>query len=193
MHKLEIRRQIAHMIYGPVIVALHHYHLITMPILAGMIIGGAGMSILIKKRRMNPIRWVLSHFERDHHMENFPGRGILFFTIGAFLTLLLFEVKLAYAGILILSAGDAISNLVGKHFGRIKTKLNPNKYVEGTLVGILVSIPIAYLFVPNIAAAIAASCIAMFLEMPNIRIFNFEIDDNLLIPLGASFTLSLFV
>ncbi|MCK5600265.1 hypothetical protein KAR91_00160 [Candidatus Pacearchaeota archaeon] len=158
----------------------------------GMIIGGIGMSMMIKKRRMSPVRWVLSHFERDHHMENFPGRGILFFTIGAFLALLLFETEIAYAGILILSAGDAISNLVGKYYGKTKTKLNPNKYIEGTIVGILVSIPIAYWFVPSIAAAISASCIAMFLEMPNIRIFNFEIDDNLLIPIGASFTLSLF-
>ena len=102
-------------------------------------------------------------------MENFPGRGILFFTIGSFLTLLLFEQHLAYAGILILSFGDAVSNLVGRHYGKIKTKLNPNKYIEGTFVGILVSIPIAYIFVPNIAAAIAASSIAMFLEMPNIH------------------------
>lgn len=142
---------------------------------------------------MNPVRWILSHFERDHHMENFPGRGILFFTIGAFLVLLLFPTHIAYAGIMILSFGDAASNLVGRHFGKIKTRLNPNKYIEGTMVGILVSIPIAYFFVPNIYAAIAASSIAMFLEMPNISLFNFEIDDNLLIPIGASFTLSLFV
>jgi dolichol kinase len=57
---------------------------------------------------------------------------------------------------------------------------------------VLISIPIAYFFVPNIAAAIAASCIAMFLEMPLIKVGPFEIDDNLVIPLGASFTLSLF-
>lgn len=151
------------------------------------------MSVMIKREKLSLFRRVLSLFERDHHMENFPGRGILFFTIGSFLTLLIFEQHLAYAGILILSFGDAVSNLVGRHYGKIKTKLNPNKYIEGTFVGILISIPIAYIFVPNIAAAISASSIAMFLEMPNIRIFNFEIDDNLLIPIGASFTLSLFV
>jgi len=193
MHKLEIRRQVIHILYGPAIILLYHYNLITLPILLGMIVGGAGMSLMVKKKRMSPIRWVLSHFERDHHMESFPGRGMLFFTIGAFLALLLFSQRIAYAGILILSFGDATSNLIGKYFGRIKTKLNPDKYIEGTLFGVLVSIPIAYYFVPNLWAALAASCIAMFLEMPNIRLFNFEIDDNLLIPLGASFTLSLFV
>lgn len=136
---------------------------------------------------------LLSFFERDHHMENFPGRGILFFTIGAFLCLLLFDKPVAYAGIMILSIGDAVSNLVGRHFGRIKSRLNPKKYVEGTLLGILVSIPIAYYFVPNMLGATVAAIVAMFLEMPSIRIFKFEIDDNLIIPIAASFTLSLFV
>ena len=193
MHLKEIRRQLIHILYGPILVLLHYYGFLTLEILFGVIIGGSIMSFMVKKKRMNPVRWLLSHFERDHHMENFPGRGVLFFTIGAFLVLLLFEKELAYAGILMLSIGDAASNIIGRHFGKIKTKLNPNKYVEGTLVGVILSIPIAYYFVPNIWAAISASCIAMFLEMPNVRIFNFEIDDNLLIPIGASFTLSLFV
>lgn len=193
MYKLELRRQIIHILYGPILILLYHYELLTLPIIFGMIIGGSIMSLMVKRERLGLCRRVLSLFERDHHMENFPGRGILFFTIGAFLTLLLFPQKIAYAGILILSFGDAASNLVGRYLGKIKTKLNPDKYIEGTLVGILVSFPIAYYFVPNILGAVAASCIAMFLEMPNIRIFNFEIDDNLLIPIGASFTLSLFI
>ena len=193
MNALELRRQALHFLYGPILVALYHWHLLTLPILFGMIVGGAMMSLMIKRKRLGPIRWVLSFFERDHHMEQFPGRGILFFTIGAFLVLAMFPEPIAYAGILILSAGDAATNVVGRHFGRIRTRINPNKYMEGTLVGILVSAPIAYCFVPNLSAAIAASCIAMFLEMPNIRLFNFEIDDNLLVPLAASLTLSLFV
>ncbi len=192
MHKLEFRRQIIHILYGPAIIVLHFYGILSLPILFGMILGGSIISLMVKRERLGLCRRALSLFERDHHMEKFPGRGMLFFTVGAFLSLLLFEPKLAYAGILVLSFGDAASNLIGRHYGKIKTKLNPHKYIEGTFVGILVSIPIAYIFVPNLAAAIAASCIAMFLEMPNIRVLGFEIDDNLLIPLGASFTLSLF-
>jgi len=193
MHTKEIRRQIIHLLYGPILILLYNYKLLNLQILFGIIIGGSLMSLLVKKKRMRAVRWLLSHFERDHHMENFPGRGVLFYTIGAFLVLLLFQEKIAYAGILILSAGDAVSNIVGKHFGKIRTKLNPDKFIEGTLSGVIVSVPIAYYFVPNIVAAISASCIAMFLEMPNVKIFNFEIDDNLIIPLGACVTLSLFV
>jgi len=193
MHTKEIRRQIIHLLYGPILILLYNYRLLNLQILFGIIIGGSLMSLLVKKKRMEAVRWLLSHFERDHHMDNFPGRGVLFYTIGAFLVLLLFQEKIAYAGILILSAGDAVSNIVGKHYGKIRTKLNPDKFIEGTLSGIIVSVPIAYYFVPNIVAAISASCIAMFLEMPNVKIFNFEIDDNLIIPLGACVTLSLFV
>lgn len=193
MHKREFRRQILHIFYGPILILLFHYQLLTLSILFGMIVGGSVMSFMIKRERLSLFRRMLLLFERDHHMENFPGKGPLFFSIGTFLTLLLFDPLIAYAGILILSFGDGISNLVGRHYGKIKTKLNPDKYIEGTLVGILISIPVAYAFVPNIVAAFAASSIAMFLEMPCIRLFNFEIDDNLLIPVGASFTLSLFV
>jgi dolichol kinase len=192
MNMLEIRRQSLHLLYGPMLVALYHWHLLTLPILFGVILGGAMMSLMIKRKRLAPVRWLLSHFEREHHMEKFPGRGILFFTIGAFLVLAIFPEPIAYAGIMVLSAGDAATNIVGRHFGRIRTRINPNKYMEGTLVGILVSAPIAYCFVPNLYGAIAAACIAMFLELPNVRIFNFEIDDNLLVPLAASLTLSLF-
>ena len=193
MHNKEIRRQFLHLLYGPIIVILNHYGILTIQVLAGMIIGGAFMSFMVKRNKFSAVRWLLSHFERDHHMENFPGRGILFFTIGAFMALILFSTQIAYAGIIMLSVGDAVTNVVGRHFGRIKTKLNPNKYMEGTICGILVSIPIAYFFVHNLAASVAASCIAMVLEMPNVKIFDFEIDDNLIIPLAAGVTLSLFM
>ena len=131
-------------------------------------------------------------FERSHHLERFPGRGILFFTVGAYLNLILFDQPIAYAGIAILSVGDAVSNIVGRHYGKIKTKLNPEKNIEGNLAGILASMPFAYIFFPNILAVLAAATVAMFLEIPAIRIFDIEIDDNLLIPIGAAFTLTLF-
>jgi len=193
MHKLEIRRQLIHFLYGPLLVFLHYNQIINTNLLLGVIVGGAVASYLIKREKLSLLARVLSLFERDHHMQNFPGRGILFFTIGAYFCFLLFEQNLAYAGILILSAGDAVTNIIGRNFGKVKTKINPNKFIEGTIVGILVSIPIAYYFVPNLYAAITASVVAMFLEMPHIKIAEFEIDDNLLIPIGASFTLSLFV
>lgn len=193
MHKLEFRRQILHVFYGFSLLFLYHFHIIDDRILLGMIIGGAITSLMVKREKLSPIKKILSLFERDHHLQRFPGRGILFFTIGAYFTLILFEKEIAYAGIMILSVGDAVSNIVGRHFGKIRTKLNPEKNIEGNLAGILISIPFAYYFFPNLYAVIAASFVGMFLEIPAIRIFNFEIDDNLIIPVGAAFTLTLFV
>jgi len=192
MHKLEFRRQILHILYGFGLLFLYHYNVIDNKILFGMIIGGAITSLMVKREKLSPIKRFLSFFERDHHLAKFPGRGVLFFTIGAYLTLVLFEKNIAYAGILILSVGDAVSNIVGRHYGKISTKLNPNKNIEGNIAGILISIPFAYYFFPNIYGVISACCVGMFLEIPPIRIFNFEIDDNLLIPIGAAFTLTLF-
>jgi len=192
MHKLEFRRQILHVLYGFGLLFLYNWNYIDNRILVGMIIGGAITSLMVKKERLSPVKKILSIFERQHHLEKFPGRGILFFTIGATLTLMLFERNIAFAGILILSIGDAVSNIVGRHFGKITTKLNPDKKIEGNVAGILLSVPFAYYFFPNIYAVFAAATVGMFLEIPAIRIFGFEIDDNLLIPIGAAFTLTLF-
>ncbi len=192
MHKLEIRRQILHITYGLSLIASHYYGLIDKNILLGMIIGGGIASLMIKKEKLSPLKKFLSIFERDHHLEKFPGRGVLFFTIGSYIALSLFEKNIAYAGIAILSIGDAVSNIVGRLYGKITTKLNPKKKIEGNLAGILASIPLAYYFFPNIYAIIAACFVGMFLEIPNIKIFKFEIDDNLIIPIGAAFTLTLF-
>jgi dolichol kinase len=192
MHQLEIRRQIIHMLYGPTLVILYHFQILNNALLLGMIVGGMFASFMIKRQKLPFFARMLRFFERDHHMEQFPGRGILFYTIGAFICLILFETRIAYAGILILAVGDAVTNLVGRYIGKTKTKLSPHKYLEGTVVGIILSIPIAYSFVPNLTAAIVCSCVAMFLEMLHVKIFDFEIDDNLLIPIGASYTLSLF-
>jgi len=192
MHKLEFRRQILHILYGFALLFFYHYNIIDNRVLLGMIIGGAITSLMVKREKLSPIKRLLSFFEREHHLERFPGRGVLFFTIGAYLALILFEKNIAYAGIMILSVGDAVSNIIGRHYGKIKTKLNPEKNIEGNLAGILISIPFAYYFFPNIYAVIAASFVGMFLEIPAIRIYNFEIDDNLLIPVGAAFTLTLF-
>ena len=193
MHKLEIRRQFIHAIYGPILILLYHFYIINLSVILGIIIGGSIASFMVKRKRLSLLARCLAFFERKHHMEQFPGRGILFFTIGVYLCLLLFEQQIAYAGIMVLSFGDAISNIIGRHFGKIKTRLNSKKFIEGTFIGILFSVPTIYFFIPDLSAAIAASTIAMFLEIPNIKIFNFEIDDNILIPLGASFTLKLFI
>ncbi|MFH0820386.1 MAG: diacylglycerol/polyprenol kinase family protein [Candidatus Peregrinibacteria bacterium] len=192
MHALELRRQIIHLLYGPLLIVLFDRGILNLPLLFALVLIGGGTSYCIKHHRLSWVRWALLWLERPHHLEQFPARGLLFFTLGAFLNLLLFDPLIAYAGIMVLSVGDAVANIAGRHFGKLKTRLNPEKSLEGTVLGILVSIPAAYYFVPYLWGTIAAATVGMFLEIPRIRIFGFEIDDNLLIPIAASFTLSLF-
>lgn len=192
MYKLEIRRQLLHVFYGLSLIAFHKQGVINNVFLLALLVGGFVISYFIQRKRMTLIARFLSIFERKHHLEAFPGKGVLFFTLGAYLTLMLFEANVAYAGIAILSVGDAISNIMGRHFGYTKIKLNPHKFIEGNLLGILASMPVAYFFFPHFFAVFAASTVGMFLEIPNIKLFGFEIDDNLIIPVGAAFTLSLF-
>ena len=196
MSKLEFRRQTIHLLYGPLLIITYHLGIINETILLGGIIGGSIASFMIKKKKLNLISKVLRFFERDHHMEKFPGRGILFFTIGSFICLISFKenINIAYAGIMILSIGDALTNIIGRHFGSIICKLNRNKCIEGTIIAIMAVTPVSYFLVPElgILASLSAACVSMFLEIPHIKIFGFEIDDNLIIPVSASFTLYLF-
>ncbi len=192
MHQLELRRQILHLLYGPLLILLYDRGILSLPLLGMLIVIGACTSYLIWRRQLNWVAKVLAVFERPHHLEKFPGRGILFFTIGATLSLALFEKSMAFAGIMVLSVGDSVSNIVGRHWGRIKTWINPEKSLEGTVLGILTATPAAYWFFPHWPAVFAASTIAMLLEIPRLRLFGCEIDDNLIIPIVASLTLKLF-
>lgn len=193
MSQLEFRRQSLHVFYGFILVFLHYQGIIDNNLLLGVIIGGSIVSFLVKKKKMNLIERILNVFERKKHLESFPGRGPLFFTIGSYISLILFPENIAYAGIMILTIGDAFSNIIGRHFGRIKTQLNPEKCIEGNIAGILIAMPFAYYFFPNLWAVAAASTVGMFLEIPNLKVLGLEIDDNLIIPIGASFTMTLFM
>lgn len=136
---------------------------------------------------------VTDFFERRHQFESFPGQGPIFYTLGAYLALLLFKAEVAYASIIILAVGDAVSHLIGRYFGKVKTPLHPQKYIEGSIVAFLLSVPAAFAFFPNLTAVILASLAAMIVELPDLKIGRFDLDDNLLIPLVAGGILSIFI
>ena len=153
MDALELRRQIAHLLYGPFLIALHYFGLLPLNLMLLLIAGGGAASWLIKRQRMSFLAKMLSWFEREHHMQAFPGKGILFFTLGAYLSLLFFRDNLAYAGIMVLSVGDSVSHIAGRLLGRTKALMNPHKFIEGNLIAIAASVPAAYFFFPHFVAA----------------------------------------
>ncbi len=193
MSALELRRQLLHLAYGPLLIALHQQGLLGHAGFLLLLGGGISFSYWVKRQQEKSLlRRLTAFFERKHHLESLPGKGILFFTLGAYLCLSLFDAPIAYAGIMVLSVGDAVSNVVGSRIGRIRTPLNPEKCIEGNLAGIVAAIPAVYFFFPHWAGAGAAAAVGMFLEIPRISLAGIDIDDNLIIPLGASFTVALF-
>lgn len=186
---LEIRRQLFHTLFGCFIVFLVKIYLLTVDILFIMLCVIVVFIFLLKYHQFP--RWMyktLSFFEREKHLRRFPARGIFYFLVGVFLSLLLFPEHIALASIMILTFGDSVTNIVGRYFGKMKIPYSKKKHWEGTLFGIFFGLIGASFFVP-LHKAFLGAMIAMFIETFDLRIGNFEIDDNMLIPLVAGYVM----
>lgn len=189
---LEFKRQLAHVALGIFLLWGIHFNIFTPLVLGAGTLVIAFFLFLIKKGIHIPIFYpVLCYFERKDHLDAFPGRGLLFFLLGAFLTVSFFEKHIVMAALSILLVGDAVTNLAGYHFGYIKNPLNKQKTIEGTMAGIVVSFAVCSLFFPFVPSLLTA-IIAMIIEIPKLSIGKIPLDDNVTIPLGAAFTLYLF-
>lgn len=188
-HDKEIRRQIAHLLFGVVLVVLLHFQYISSGTLLFLLIAGGIAILSIKKWKHIPLLSpVLHFFERAHHIEVFPGRGIFCFILGSFLSTLFFPLHIAEASILILAFGDSITNVAGKYFGKIHLPYNTKKCLEGPLIASIFSTIAASYFV-GFPHAFIATAVAMFVETLPLYFGEIEIDDNVTIPVIAGFVL----
>ncbi|MFN7161150.1 MAG: phosphatase PAP2 family protein [Candidatus Gracilibacteria bacterium] len=188
-HDKEIRRQVAHLGFGLIIVALLQVQFISAGTLLFLLLVGSLAILCIKKWKNIPVLYpILSFFERAHHIEVFPGRGMFFFVLGSFLSVLLFPLHIAQASILILAFGDSITNVAGKYFGKIRLPYNTKKCLEGPLIASIFSTIAASYFV-GFPHALIATLIAMTVETLPLYFGDLEIDDNLTIPLVAALVL----
>ncbi len=184
---LEIRRQALHAIVGSfaillVLKGIAGWQFFTLIFAAGVVI-----SLLSAKYRLPVIRQCLLLFDRKK--EVVLGKGALLLIAGIALALALFPQDIALAAIAVLAIGDAISRL-GQFFGKIHFPWNRHKQLESTFLSILASAIFASLFVTPIEAA-AASAIGMLAESFPITARGRTIDDNLVVPVVAGFTIIL--
>ena len=178
----ELRREIIHMITGISIVLAVLFVPYAELIGFILLILGGFISFLATQYPIPGVSYCLCLFERECN-STFPGKGVIFFFIGSLISLQLFPRNIALASILILTFSDPISHFVGANFG--KTVLfNKRKYIEGTIVGIIVGGIFASFFI-NPLIAFAGAFVAMFLEAIEIAMAEKTVDDNLLIPLAA--------
>lgn len=194
LSKLELKRQIMHLLVGLATLALIYYEILSPFAIFLLIIAGILLSFLCKRVRIPIVSTFLDHVEREEQRKTFPGKGTIFFFIGVLLSLQLFEQNIAYASIMILTFGDSISHLFGAKFGRWRNIFNgkSKKLLEGTLMGTLAGFFGAVFFVP-IPEAFLGSAAAMIAEVIKIDFNENTLDDNLVVPLVAGTVMVLVV
>lgn len=118
---------------------------------------------------------------RGHERRGLSGATHL--AIAYFLALALFPQRIAVVAMLYAGAGDSAAALVGKRWGRVRTRWG--KSLEGAVAGLAVNVLVG-LAMPGIAplAAIVGGAAAAVLELLPI-----PIDDNLRTCLGGGLAL----
>jgi dolichol kinase len=189
MDKLELKRQIFHIICGIILVILIKYDVLDFLRILILLIGGLILSILSKKVKIPIINWFLTNFDREKDKKKMPGKGAIMYITGLLIVYGLFITQpygknIVMASMMILALGDA-SPLFVRHIARIKHPFNDKKFIEGALLGAMLGFLGAVIFVEPIAALIA-SFTAMFAEGIEIRLGLAEVDDNITIPVVAA-------
>lgn len=182
--KLELRRQIAHLIIGVLVVFLIELKLLTPNLLLLTLILGLALSLTYKKYPIPIIHEILQLFERPKDLATFPGRGFIFLLLGSYLSLMFFPLSIAKAAIIILAIGDSISHIVGRYFGRTKVPFSAHKMLEGTIVAIIFSTLGALLFVDFHMAFLASLLTITFESIYPEKLASY-LDDNIAMPLLA--------
>ncbi len=176
----ELIRKSMHLFIGSAFAALIYFGFLSALSLSIFFIISLSLMFFIHKtkKRIPLITDILDVVSRD---KEFPGYGALTLIFGILLSMVLFSKDIAVASILILSIGDAVSPIIGMHFGKTKTKLSKTKLLEGVIAGTLLSFIVVIPLVGYTLAFFGAT-ISMLLEFWDETSF---IDDNLLIPLVA--------
>ncbi len=180
---LEFRRQITHLLFGLILVLFIYFNLINYEIIGVLFILSLFINHFCKIKFVDKF---MKFLERESETKSFRAKGLVFYLLGTFLSLILFEKNIAMASIIVLAIGDSVSTIKG----RVKHPFNQNKYLEASILAWLISGLVASLFVPFYASYIA-SFVAMFVESFDLK--KYKIDDNLLVPLIAGAVMSLII
>ncbi len=180
----EFRRKTVHFILGiffVIFINLEVYFVksyLELILLAFLIIA-VSLSIYCKYKKPKMIMFFLELFDKPKDLEKFPGKGAVYYLIGAFISILLFDRRIASAAILILAVGDPMAHLFGRYYGKRKLIINEKKLLEGTLGGTFLATIAASFFVPWPIAFFGAA-FGMMAEAVELEFLN--LDDNFFIP-----------
>ena len=186
--KIEIKRQLVHLLLGIVYIILFLFLDQSTALVGLLLIFGLGSLISYTHAHVKPLPFlkdILEKVERNKE-KHIPGRAALTFTLGIILASILFSQldKLVIVGAIIaVTFGDGFSTLIGKWFGKMKTL--GNRTMEGTLAGIGAATLVLLLFFP-IEIALAVAIFAMLAEY-------LPINDSYTIPIVSGVVLALIL
>ncbi len=116
----------------------------------------------------------------------------VFFVIGAFISILIFEMSIAITAILMLAIGDAVSGMAGA----VLNVDNPELYEKRMkppavmLVMSVTCLVIGWLVLHSLPMAVLGAIGATIADGVPLRVYGVTIDDNLTIPLFAGVLMS---
>ncbi len=183
----ETARRIFHIASGMVFVLLIYHDIIGKDFFAAAIFAGFLISLVCMKIKIPVLYPVLKYLDRKKDIRSFPGKGAIFYGIGIFLVLVLFEKDIALAAIMVLALGDAVAPIAGS-YGKIAHPLNKKKKIEGIAAGVAAGTLGALVFVAWYEA-LAASIIAMAIESMGLKLGGNPLNDNIIMPVTAGATI----
>jgi len=114
--------------------------------------------------------------------------GATYFSLGAFLTVLLFSKHIALMALILMTFGDAAASVVGKAFGSSKKKSMQGTiaFIVAGIIGGLIAVELGVIIARvQIVLGSVAGAIAEY--------FSIEIDDNLTVPLVSGLAMTLLM
>lgn len=177
--RLELQRQLVHLLNGSAITFVVYF---LRPVLGLLILLPLFFALLLLfyVPKLFPDQKIASHlmyhFERRKDIATFPFKGAIMYGLGIIAPIVLLPVNYACAVILILSVGDAFSNLVGREFGR---HMVGHRSLEGSFGFLVTAWAAAGLLINPFHAGLLAF-VGMLIEL------FLPWDDNLTIPGGLS-------
>jgi len=180
----ESLRQVVHLVFGLGIAGfvLVFDRDITISVLVLTLFAGFILSDAVSRGYTIPVvSTIIGGLERR---DAAPGKGALFFALGALFCLVFFEKEVAFVGLVVLALLDSITTIIGVRFG--KTRIYNHKSLEGTLAGIAVTAAALCFLVPPLAA-LATAAVTGLAELLS------PVDDNLVIPVVACLVLTALI
>ncbi len=182
INRFELNRQLFHIALGICLASLLFFDAISREFLLYVLMIGILISISRVKYKLALVDYFLKKFEREKDIMFFPGKGVIFYLLGSYLSLLFFPKDIALASIMVLAFGDSVSHLLGLHLGKMRNPVSKTKFFEGTIAGFIAGFLGALIFV-KWHEAFFASLIAMTIEAIDIKLGSRQVDDNLVIPI----------